>query len=47
MEDISREARVWYYRCTACGHVWNVPKDPPDGPIQDVTLRTPQNAKAN
>ena len=29
---------VVYYRSGACGHVWSVKKDDPDGPIRDVTL---------
>jgi hypothetical protein len=25
------------YRCSDCGHVWNVPKDNPDDPPRHVT----------
>jgi hypothetical protein len=42
LEDTSKEAFVWYYRCQSCGHVWIVPKDNPDGPIRDVTVDPPK-----
>jgi len=33
---------VIYYRCSACGHVWTVKTDDPEGPRRDVTVpRTP------
>jgi len=31
LEAVSKVAEVWYYRCGACGHIWNVPKANPDG----------------
>ena len=37
LESLSRDAYVDYYRCTACGHVWNVPKNECE-PAQDVTV---------
>jgi hypothetical protein len=38
LSALSRNARVDYYRCDSCVHVWNVPKDK-SAPIQDVTQR--------
>lgn len=38
MKEISETALVNYYRCGACGHVFSVAKDAPDGPHRDVTL---------
>jgi len=38
LDAASALAHVWYYRCDACGHVWNVPKTNPDGPIVHVTV---------
>ena len=29
LDSASHDARVDYYRCSSCGHVWNVPKDDP------------------
>jgi len=37
LDEASRDAYVNYYRCDTCGHVWNVSKDNPDAPSQDVT----------
>jgi len=37
LESASQHAHVWYYRCSECGNVWNVPKDNPDGPPRPVT----------
>jgi hypothetical protein len=37
LESASAHAWVNYYSCGQCKHVWNIPKDKPDGPIQHVT----------
>jgi uncharacterized Zn finger protein len=42
LEEVSLHASVWYYRCQNCGHVWNVLKTDPDGPVRDVTIRPEQ-----
>ena len=34
---ISQEARVDYFRCAKCGHVWNVPKSGEAGTAGAVT----------
>jgi uncharacterized Zn finger protein len=39
LTGVSTEAIVNYYRCLACGHVWTVPKDDPDAPTRDVTIK--------
>jgi hypothetical protein len=41
LDVASAEARVHYYRCGECGHVWNIPKDDPDAPPRSVTLKPP------
>ena len=38
LEASSRDAQVNYYRCEACGTVWNKPKNEP-GPIRIVSRR--------
>jgi hypothetical protein len=38
LEESSKYAYVNYYRCEACGHVWNVPKDNPDAPPKHVVI---------
>ena len=45
VESTSKAAWVNYYRCDACGHVWNIAKDTPDGPIWHVTSppKTPED----
>jgi hypothetical protein len=40
LEEPSKDAIVWYYRCTSCGHVWTVSKDGKET-VRDVTTRTP------
>jgi len=41
LEESSKEATVWYYRCAACGHVWSIQKQ--DG--QTLTHVTPMPAE--
>ena len=38
LEAASRDAHVHYYRCEACGRVWNIQKSNPDGPMVAVTV---------
>ena len=45
LEAASTDAAVNFYRCTRCGHVWNVSKYYPDGPIWDVTRDAPTSSK--
>ena len=42
LEGASYEAAVNFYLCLKCGHVWNVSKRDPDGPIYDVTEDAPK-----
>ena len=42
LEETSRDTYVNYYRCDACGHVWNVSKDDPYAQPVDVTVH-PRN----
>jgi len=44
LADTSRNAYVDYFRCTECGHVYNVPKGAPDAP--HVTVATGRRASA-
>jgi hypothetical protein len=37
LQGASSYSWVNYYWCGRCKHVWNIPKDTPDGPIQHVT----------
>jgi uncharacterized Zn finger protein len=37
LDEISKDARVWYYRCMHCGNVWTVPKDDPDAPSRIIS----------
>jgi hypothetical protein len=37
LDSISRTARVDYYRCNKCGHVWQVPKNGEPGTAGAVT----------
>jgi len=39
LNGISAAAPVWYYSCPACGHVWIVRKDDPNGEQAPVTVR--------
>ena len=32
LDHASHDTTIWYYRCGACGHTWNVPRNAPDGP---------------
>jgi hypothetical protein len=41
LEDSSREAIVYYFRCDACRHVWSHQKHDPEAPPTSVT-ETPQ-----
>ena len=38
LEATSQSARVDYYRCDECGHVWSHLKGQPDSPATDVTI---------
>jgi rubredoxin len=38
LESSSQAAEVEYYRCDACGHVWNLSKADPNAPARDVTM---------
>lgn len=38
VSGVSETALVNYYRCEACGHVFAVSKDNPDGPHRDITV---------
>ena len=37
LEECSKDAFVYYYRCGACGNVWSIQKQDPDVPIRSVT----------
>lgn len=39
LESASRDARVDYFRCSKCGHIWNTPKPGEPGEQRDVTQR--------
>ena len=41
LDNASKEAIVYYYRCDACGHVWSHQKRDPNAPAVPVT-KTPQ-----
>ena len=47
LEAASHESPVYFYRCTACGHVWTVPKRDPEGPIGHVTVEPPKRGTRN
>jgi len=34
----SENARVDYYRCDKCGHVWAIGKDRSNAPRKDITI---------
>ena len=41
LDDSSKDAIVYYYRCDACRHVWSQRKQDPNAPPTSVT-KTPQ-----
>ena len=41
LDAASQGAYVWYYLCSKCGHLWNVPKNDPDGPQTSNVVDTP------
>ena len=39
LDETSKVASVWYYRCDKCGHLWHVLKADADGPVLHVRQR--------
>jgi len=40
--DVFKSGAVTYYVCSACRHVWTIPKDDPEGPVTNITLFRPK-----
>lgn len=41
LDAASAEATVDYFRCSACGHVWNIAKNTPGAKPRSVTIKRP------
>lgn len=37
LDNVSKDAHVNYYRCPACGHVWQEPKSGVSGQSGNIT----------